>query len=104
MTADGNCLRSAMEENAAVDLIAINQSGPAALLARDWRAKRLAEVQSIWRIRLRSVTDAHDPMMLPGALKYGGVQGFIPLCDSGLPSSSTRRKVPLRAALKRRWA
>jgi hypothetical protein len=31
----------------------------------------------------QKVTDDHDPMMLPGALKYGGIGGFVPLCSSG---------------------
>ena len=29
------------------------------------------------------VTDANDPMLLPGALKYGGIYGLVPLCDKG---------------------
>jgi hypothetical protein len=29
------------------------------------------------------VTDDQDPLLLPGALKYGGVRGIARLCTSG---------------------
>jgi hypothetical protein len=67
-----------------VHLMACANSGPESLLARalagnaiDRCAIDLADVD------FNKVTDDHDSMMLPGALKYGGIAGFVPLCDSG---------------------
>jgi hypothetical protein len=67
-----------------VDLLAFHQSGPAALLARGLASDAISRSAiDLAGFDFDQVTDGHDPMMLPGALKYGGIQGFIPLCDSG---------------------
>ncbi len=39
------------------------------------------------------VRDDVDPMLLPGALKYGGVGGFLPLCSSGQTRLHNRRRI-----------
>jgi hypothetical protein len=45
-----------------------------------------------------SVTLESDPMLLPGALKYGGVNGFVPLCSSGLTMICDLKTTPKAAA------
>lgn len=67
-----------------IDLIAQGKLGPAALLAR----ALAGDVIDRARIDLNgfSFDQVHndaDPMMLPGALKYGGIAGLLPLCQSG---------------------
>jgi len=67
-----------------VDLVAFSKSGPTALLARGLAGNVITRAAiDLASFDFDQVTDAHDPMMLPGALKYGGIQGLIPLCDSG---------------------
>jgi hypothetical protein len=67
-----------------VDLIAFDRSGTAALLARGLAGDAINQCAvDLAGSDFDQVTDAHDPMLLPGALKYGGIQGFVPLCDSG---------------------
>lgn len=67
-----------------VDLIAFDKSGPVALLASGLAGDAISRSAiDLANFDFEQVTDAHDPMLLPGALKYGGIAGFIPLCDSG---------------------
>lgn len=66
-----------------IDLVAFGSTGPAALLARGLAGNAI----TISDIDLNGfdfdqVKDSFDPMMLPGALKYGGIYGFVPLCSS----------------------
>ena len=67
-----------------LDLVAFDRSGPAALLARALAgdAVRRAAID-IDGFDFHQLTDPLDPMMLPGALKYGGIAGFLPLCQQG---------------------
>ncbi|HSZ57528.1 MAG TPA: acetylxylan esterase [Tepidisphaeraceae bacterium] len=67
-----------------IELLASGSTGPAALLARvmaddviDRAAIDLGEFD------FDHVTDPMDEMMLPGALKYGGINGFAALCGHG---------------------
>ena len=39
------------------------------------------------------VTEDVDPMLLPGALKYGGVGGWLPLCTNGHTRLHNRRRI-----------
>ncbi len=68
----------------AVDLIAFERAGPWALLARasSGGVVRKAAID-LNAFDFDQVKDLYDEMMLPGALKYGGVLGFAPLCTSG---------------------
>lgn len=59
-------------------------SGPAVLLARAATDENIANtVIDLERFDFDQVNDAADSRILPGALKYGGVFGFAPLCASG---------------------
>ena len=67
-----------------VELVAIGSMGPAALLARGLAHESIdAAAIDLAGFDFDQVKDGLDPMMLPGALKYGGICGFVPLCDSG---------------------
>jgi dienelactone hydrolase len=69
-----------------IDLLAFGSSGPAALLARciAGDAIHFSDID-LNGFDFDQVKEGFDPMMLPGALKYGGMDGFAPLCatDTG---------------------
>lgn len=58
--------------------------GPVAVLAKaaagDAVGKTAADLD---RFRFEAITDVNDPMMLPGAVKYGGLPAFLALCAPG---------------------
>jgi dienelactone hydrolase len=67
-----------------VSLIAFAKSGPAAFLARALSGNAIDRCFiDLDGFDFDRVTDGHDPPMIPGALKYNGVAGLIPLCDTG---------------------
>ncbi|HXE51691.1 MAG TPA: hypothetical protein VN541_01705, partial [Tepidisphaeraceae bacterium] len=67
-----------------VDLVATGKTATAALLARGLAGDAIHRgAIDLGGFDFDQVTDPLDPMMLPGALKYGDVCGFIPLCDAG---------------------
>ena len=72
------------KQTKALDLVAFEKAGPPALLARALAddAVRRAAID-LGGFDFDQVTDPVDPMMLPGALKYGGLVGFLPLCQQG---------------------
>ena len=44
------------------------------------------------------ITKTDDPMMLPGALKYGGLDAFVKLCgDKGVTIVNADGKQPAKA-------
>ena len=64
-----------------VTVIGLGKHGPAALLAcvlADQSADRL--VMSKSDFDFNTITDANDPMLLPGAFKYGGLAAFAKIC------------------------
>jgi dienelactone hydrolase len=65
-------------------LVGWGATGPAAILARalagDAVAKTAADLN---RFRFDAITTTDDPMMLPGAVKYGGLGAFLALCAPG---------------------
>lgn len=67
-----------------VHLIALGNAGPGALLGRALAGsavqKAVIDLDGFDFDRVQSVT---DEMMLPGASKYGGIYGFVPLCNTG---------------------
>jgi dienelactone hydrolase len=66
-----------------VRLVAFGKIGPAALLARALAGEAVERASiDLNHFDFADVHDA-DEMMLPGALKYGGIRGIIPLCHSG---------------------
>lgn len=69
-----------------IDLVAFGATGPAALLARGLAGDAITFSDiDLNGFDFNQVKESLDPMMLPGALKYGGIYGFVPLCsgDSG---------------------
>jgi dienelactone hydrolase len=68
----------------AVDLVGFEKAGPWVVLARalcgDAVARTAADVN---RFRFDQVQSVQDEMMLPGALKYGGLPAFAALCAPG---------------------
>jgi hypothetical protein len=68
----------------AVHLVAFEEAGPWALLARALAGDAVQRAALDLRgFDFEQVTKVDDPMMLPGALKYGGVHGFVPLLSHG---------------------
>jgi dienelactone hydrolase len=68
----------------AVHLVGWGEFGPVAVLAKalagDAVAKTAADLN---RFRFEDIKDTADPMMLPGAVKYGGMPAFLALCAPG---------------------
>ena len=72
------------EKTKQVDLVGFGEAGPWALLARglcgDAVARTAADVNGF---RFEKVKTTDDPMMLPGALKYGGLSALSALAVPG---------------------
>jgi hypothetical protein len=67
-----------------LDLLATGSAGPAAVLARSMADNAIDRAAiDLGEFDFDHVTDPMDPMMLPGALKYGGINGFAALCTHG---------------------
>src|SRR5262249_27734684 len=68
----------------AVHLVGWGEMGPAAILAKalagDAVAKTAADMN---QFRVEAVKGTADPMMLPGAVKYGGLPALLGLCAPG---------------------
>lgn len=66
-----------------IDLVAFGSAGPLALLARalSGKAIHMSDID-LGGFDFDQVKESFDRMMLPGALKYGGIYGFVPLCAS----------------------
>lgn len=67
-----------------IHLLGFGEMGPVAILAKalagDAVAKTAADLN---RFRFESIKDTADPMLLPGAVKYGGMPAFLALCAPG---------------------
>jgi dienelactone hydrolase len=67
-----------------VDLVGWGEAGPWVVLAKalagDAVAKTAADLN---QFRFESIQATDDPMMLPGAVKYGGLPAFLALCAPG---------------------
>jgi hypothetical protein len=67
-----------------VHLVGWDEFGIIAILAKalagDAVAKTAADLN---QFRFENITDTADPMMLPGAVKYGGLPAFLALCAPG---------------------
>jgi hypothetical protein len=78
-----------------IDLLAFGSTGPAALLARGLAGDAITFSDiDLNGFDFDQVKDSFDPKMLPGALKYGGIYGLVPLCssDSGRTQFSGARQ------------
>jgi hypothetical protein len=88
-------LARGLNKDGKVSLVAFGDAGISGLLAK-------AVVQGavdraaidLDQFDFDSVKSESDPMLLPGALKYGGVNGFVPLCSSGLTMLSNLKAAP----------
>ena len=68
-----------------ISIAGVGAAGPTALLARamadGWIDRAACELNGF---DFPNVTADSDPMLLPGAMKYGGLCGFATLCRQGL--------------------
>jgi hypothetical protein len=68
----------------AIHLVAFDGAGPWALLARALAGDTIGRASiDLDGFDFAQVTTFSDERLLPGALKYGGVHGFLPLITSG---------------------
>jgi dienelactone hydrolase len=67
-----------------VYLVGWNEFGPIAILARALAGDAVARtVADVNQFNFDKIKDTDDPMMLPGAVKYGGLGAFLALCAPG---------------------
>jgi dienelactone hydrolase len=67
-----------------VHLVAFDRAGVWALLSRALAGNSIARASiDLDRFDFGGIEDPFDPMMLPGAVKYGGIGGFLPLITTG---------------------
>ncbi len=67
-----------------VDLVGWGEAGPWAVLAKALAADAVTKTAAdLNQFRFEAVTATDDPMMLPGAVKYGGLPAFLALCAPG---------------------
>ena len=92
----------------AIHLIAFDRAGVWALLTRALAGETIARASiDLDGFEFTAVRDPFDPMMLPGALKYGGIAGLLPLLTSGQtqlyrlssPAPASQGRAPRPAAL-----
>ena len=68
----------------AVHLVAFDRAGVWALLSRALAGDAVARASiDLDRFDFAGIEDPFDPMMLPGAVKYGGIGGLLPLITAG---------------------
>lgn len=71
-------------EASVIHLIAFDKAGVWGLLARSLAGDAIAHASlDLASFDFDRLTEPMDPMMLPGALKYGGIHGLLPLADHG---------------------
>ena len=67
-----------------VHLVAFDRAGVWALLSRALAGNSIARASiDLDGFDFAGIEDPFDPMMLPGAVKYGGIGGFLPLITAG---------------------
>ncbi|OWK36365.1 acetylxylan esterase [Fimbriiglobus ruber] len=68
----------------AIHVVGWGAFGPAAVLARALAGPVVTKLAAdLNQFRFETLTDPADPMMLPGAGKYGGLPAFLALCAPG---------------------
>lgn len=68
----------------AVHLVGFGEMGPVAILAKALAGDPVAKLAAdMNQFRFEAIKDTADPMMLPGAVKYGGLPAFLALCAPG---------------------
>lgn len=74
----------ALNRGKSVDLLATEEAGVWALLARILAGEAVNRaILDLKGFDFHQVKRPDDAMMLPGALKYGGMHGLLPLCNVG---------------------
>jgi dienelactone hydrolase len=64
-----------------VTLVGWGEMGPVAVLAKALAGDKVAKLAAdMNQFRFEAIKDAADPMMLPGAAKYGGLAAVLALC------------------------
>ncbi len=72
------------QQPSAVHLVAFDRAGVWALLSRALAGGTITRASiDLDRFDFAGIEDPFDPMMLPGAVKYGGVGGLLPLLTDG---------------------
>jgi dienelactone hydrolase len=67
-----------------IDLVGFGKAGPWVLMARPLCGQVVARTAAdVNGFRFEDVKSVSDEMMLPGALKYGGLASFVALCAPG---------------------
>lgn len=67
-----------------VHLVGWGEMGPVAVLAKALAGDKVTKLAAdLNKFRFEDVKDVADPMMLPGAVKYGGLGAFLALCAPG---------------------
>ncbi|MGL6075136.1 MAG: alpha/beta hydrolase family protein [Fimbriiglobus sp.] len=82
LTAVGNLLHNARVKR--VSLVGFGELGPVALLAKVLLGDVIHKTATdLNQFRFESITSMDDPMMQPGAIKYGGLPGFFAAAKGG---------------------
>ena len=74
----------AREAKQTVHLVGWESFGPIAILAKALAGDAVTKVAAdMNQFKFEDITKTDDPMMLPGAVKYGGMGAFLALCAPG---------------------
>ena len=67
-----------------IAIVGCGTLGPAAVLAKALAGDAVTKLAAdLNQFRFENITDTADPMMLPGAVKYGGLGAFLAVCAPG---------------------
>jgi dienelactone hydrolase len=94
------------EQTKTVHLVGFEKAGPWVLLARALCGDAVAQtVADLDQFQFENVCETSDEMMLPGALKYGGLHAFFALCEPSRTRihNSARGKEKLTAEKVAEW-
>jgi dienelactone hydrolase len=76
-----------------IRIVGVGKAGPWVLLAKALAGDGISRTAvDLDQFDFDKVTEPTDPMMLPGALKYGGIYGFVPSCTGGKTLITNARK------------
>ncbi|MBM3981259.1 MAG: hypothetical protein FJ304_13415 [Planctomycetes bacterium] len=73
-----------IEKNNTIRLVGWDEFGPIAILAKALAGSAVTKTAAdLNQFHFEAITKTDDPMMLPGAVKYGGLGAFLALCAPG---------------------
>ncbi|MFO0938550.1 MAG: hypothetical protein U0798_18755 [Gemmataceae bacterium] len=79
------CFARTLIKASTVHVVGWGSAGPWSVLAKALAGKAVDKLAAdVNRFQFDSIKDPADPMMLPGALKYGGMAGALALCSPGM--------------------